>query len=354
MYMFIYVGMSESTVRLAFNTFTENFVNVYYGDYISRPTGAKLDSMMAVFIKMGLPGCIGSTDCVHIKWDRCPADWRHYCKGKEGYPTLVYSVTVDHNRRILGISGSNFGSYNDKTLVRYDTYITDVHDGTVHSDVEYDLYIDGVLTKQKGVYYLCDGGYHKWSCMINPMKHTTQREERLWSEWVESTRKDVECCFGILKGRFRILKAGIQLQSKEKIDFVFFTCCILHNMILAFDGLDIRWEENVEWDTLNPQNGSSDDGYDISEVLNNWNSGTDNSILLQEQRIYNRIQSMEASVSTTQFVDNETEIDTDIGYDMMRKNLVQHFAKAYALGNVQWPRGFSMEQKDRLKCYNKR
>jgi Plant transposon protein len=39
-------------------------------------------------------------------------------------------------------------------------------------------------------------------------------EERL-SEWIESFRKDAECVFGILKGRFRVLKTGIRLDGPQ-------------------------------------------------------------------------------------------------------------------------------------------
>ena len=64
---------------------------------------------------MGLPGCIGSTDCVHVKWDRCPTKLTNLCKGKEGYPTLVFSCMVDYKRRILSVSPSNLGTNNNKT-----------------------------------------------------------------------------------------------------------------------------------------------------------------------------------------------------------------------------------------------
>ena len=63
-------------------------------------------------------------------------------------------------------------------------------------DLEFEVFVDGTLVKKSGVYYLCDGSYRKWACIINPMKHTSFRDDRLWSEWVESTRKDVECLFG--------------------------------------------------------------------------------------------------------------------------------------------------------------
>ena len=45
----------------------------------------------------------------------------------------------------------------------------------VHEDVSFNVYVNGVLKPIKGVYYIRDGGYHKWTCMINPMKHTSVR-----------------------------------------------------------------------------------------------------------------------------------------------------------------------------------
>ena len=66
-------------------------------------------------------------------------------------------------------------------------------------------------------------------------------ETRL-SEWLESMRKDVECTFGILKGRFRILKAGIMLHGVDVADSIWLTCCALHNMLLEIDGITGEWD----------------------------------------------------------------------------------------------------------------
>jgi hypothetical protein len=51
------------------------------------------------------------------------------------------------------------------------------------------------------------------------------------------------------------------MASQIEIDMAFFTCCILNNLLLAYDGLDVRWESGVNWTTLNPQ-GRSHDDYD--------------------------------------------------------------------------------------------
>lgn len=86
----------------------------------------------------------------------------------------------------------------------------------------------------------------KWEILIPPSKFPPTEMESRWSKALESVRKDVECFFGILKGRFRILKLGILFQDLEDIDNMFFTCCALHNMLHAFDGLD-DLEPTVEW-----------------------------------------------------------------------------------------------------------
>lgn len=73
-----------------------------------------------IFMKGWVYRCIGPTDCVHTKWGRCPVSLTHLCKGKEEYSPLAYSCTVDHHRRILGVSPPNYGTRNDKTIFRLD------------------------------------------------------------------------------------------------------------------------------------------------------------------------------------------------------------------------------------------
>ena len=81
---------------------------------------------------------------------------------------------------------------------------------------------------------------------MEPSKYPLSESDLLFSKSLESVRKGVECFFGILKGRFRILKLAMAYQKQERIDNVFFTCCILHNMLHTLDGMD-KLEENTNW-----------------------------------------------------------------------------------------------------------
>ena len=50
-------------------------------------------------------------------------------------------------------------------------------------------------------------------------------DEIRWSKWLESMHKDVECTFGILKGRRQILKAGVRIHGVDGVDDVWLTMC---------------------------------------------------------------------------------------------------------------------------------
>lgn len=82
--------------------------------------------------------------------------------------------------------------------------------------------------------------------LVPPIKTHNSIEEHSWSKRLESVRKDIECCFGRVKGRWRLFRGSIQFGSREKIDNAWFTVCILHNMLHKFNGLDVM-EEDADW-----------------------------------------------------------------------------------------------------------
>ena len=80
----------------------------------------KLQRINKEYNAAGLPGCVGSMDVVHVKWSNCPTGNHNHAKGKEGYPTLGFQCVTDFNRRVMEIYGPQFGSRNDKDIVKHD------------------------------------------------------------------------------------------------------------------------------------------------------------------------------------------------------------------------------------------
>ena len=238
--------IGKETVRSFFHRFIAYFgSDEVFSSYVHPPISeAAIAVTEEMYRKKGLPGCIGSVDCVHIEWDRCPSRRAMQHTGKEGCPTLSFEVVVDHCRRIQSATLGFAGSVNDKTIVRFDGYVKKLRDGTLFGDKTFKLLgKDGdgnqIVVNQQGYYLICDGGYHKWRVLQCPNKYTANENFRRLSQRIESLRKDVECTFGILKIRFKILKYPLLYRKEKTINLIFRTCCVLHNILLDVDGRDL-------------------------------------------------------------------------------------------------------------------
>jgi len=171
-------------------------------------------------------------------------------------------------------------------------------------------------------------------------------------------RKDVECTFGILKGRWRILKTGICVHCVDKVDAIWLTCCALHNWLLDIDGLSDKWNDGVlvsDWDgelgqmdfdglvesipnsiarlstNLDPCNydlSNMGPGEDVVGEICHGDRG-------EEEEIEHGVMTCVNSMSLVYF----------------RRQLVVHFSIMFAQNLIKWPRNRSDKWVDREKLF---
>ena len=246
----------------------KNFVTIY-GNYkfqqVVRPPAAddieEVQQCMYAYGIAGLPGCIGSVDCVHIDWE---APWRlknlTEC-GRYGgsRKTMVCQMACNNKRKILSATSAFYGTWNDATITKYDPFVQSVIRGE-YKDVDYHVYdINGHTFKQKGCWLLVDGGYSRVAPHLQYPYPDHSGNECGWMlrTRMESIRKDIECTFGILKKRFLILKRSIRCQDPSMVSPIINTCCALHNMLIDHDEWCL-----VEGNTTNTAGLQYDDGDD--------------------------------------------------------------------------------------------
>jgi hypothetical protein len=256
--------------------------------------------------------------------------------------------------------------------------MTDLKNGHIMDDLFFDLYERGggadgdtIVKKRryKGAWLLVDNGYLAWPTTVPPIKTTSSRVEIRFSSWLESMRKDVECTFGILKGRWRILKTGIRLAGVENADKIFLTCCALHNWLLDVDGLSEPWDGGIStsaaaagqddemsgggWDGEMGQYDEEDFGV-LPAAVRNLNNpvamrsydlsgmgpGSD-AILTNGEELENYVEESAAvdndDSCSDQNVNNQVELVRKLSLAEFRKRLIIHFDIAYHRGEVKWP-----------------
>ena len=296
--------------RVAFASFAKKFCRLIASElgplHIRVPASTDdLRTLSAAYAKVGFPGACGSTDGVQIAWEGCPFAMRQTFSGKEKHPTVGFNVTVDPSLRILHVSGMFAGRFNDKTKIHYDVYVQKLRNDE-YKGFSYSLRDQrGVSHQENAPYLICDNGYHRWLQLMCPSKTTSNAALALWSRQLESVRKDVERCFGVMKKRFRVLKLPILLRDVTEINDVFKTCAVLHNVLLTHDSQG---------------NSFADQGY--------FRRGVQQGLPITQRRriLVNRtIRFLEAEHDFS-YVGREAIVDVEVDrdFDIQRNNLAIH------------------------------
>jgi hypothetical protein len=211
-------NISTSEVHLFFDTFP-------HAMHEMRDI-TELRRVSKYYEESGLPGCCGSMDVVHVKWTSCPTGDHNRAKGKGGYPSLAFQCIADFIRRILAVYGPQFGTRNDKEIVKDDPNVHFVRTGW-YKDVLWNYYTaEGRVEQDRGAYLICDNGYLRWPTSICPYAGCENSSlEGFFLTNLESVRKDVECTFGILKKRRQVLNDGLVYRDINKCEKIFNACC---------------------------------------------------------------------------------------------------------------------------------
>ena len=331
--------ISRECHRQFFNVFIFYGSTVLYNLHVTLPAmNTDLSEFEHLFELAGYNGCIGSSDGTHVGMLSC-ASWATiaHLGPKLNIPSRTYNATVTHCRQILGTTCGHPSTWNDKSIILYDDLVKGVHEGKLFHDHEFTLLeYDGsgnvVEIKYKGVWFMVDNGYLDWSTTIPPMKNAVSYKCIRFSEWLESMRKDVECTFGILKGRFCILRYGIRLRSIKKCDEIWKTCCALHNRLLFIDGLHKHWDK-----------GTSSNWEDSNTKYQNRNAGKFALNRLQKNMSgYEEVNPDENTVRTNnahldEYLVHGRRVVRNMPMKIFQRCLIEHFDIRFNQHTVVWP-----------------
>jgi len=171
------------------------------------------------------------------EWKNCPMSWRgSFTNGKDQVPTIGLEAVVDSRYYFWHAFFGVPGSQNDINVIDQSDLFEELTRGNapeVHFVLNNKVYDMG--------YYLTDGIYPEWYVLMQSFKNPVDNKQQLLTELQEAKRKQVECAFGVLQARWRILALACKLWRKEAMDLVITCCIILHNMIV-----EDEWEENED------------------------------------------------------------------------------------------------------------
>ena len=152
----------------------------------------------------GFPGCLGSLDCTHWSWKNCPVALAGQYKGKEKSPTIVLEAVASYNLRFWHAFFGTPGSLNNINVLDR----SPLFEGVLHKQAP-QVTFKLNSNHYHYTYYLSDGIYPSWSTLIKSKSGSNDPPSSHYTTEHKSFRKDIECAFGVPKGKFQIIKRPV-------------------------------------------------------------------------------------------------------------------------------------------------
>lgn len=177
--------------------------------------------------KWQFPHCLGSVDGKHIRITR-PANSGSFFYNYKGFYSIVLLGIVNSNCEfILANIGTN-GRVSDGGVIENTQFYQKLTNNLLNIPNERQLPGTNI---QLPFVFIGDEAFALRSDFMKPFSQKDLNHERkIFNYRLSRARNTVECTFGILASRFRILHTEINLKLK-KIEKVVLACCVIHNFL---------------------------------------------------------------------------------------------------------------------------
>ncbi len=247
-------GIGRSTACNIFQEFVTAVVVVLKQRFLRHPTDQEFQDIARGFRDTwGMPQCVGAIDGTHIPII-APSEHRNSYYNRKGWYSMICQAVCDHRGRFWDIYVGWPGRCHDarvfanSPLLQSDTCrVPNVTEP--FANVQVPMFIAG------------DPAYPllTWLMKAYPENAGTPEEQRYFNYRLSRARMVIECAFGRLKGRWRLLMKRMD-NDLSLVPTIVLAACVLHNMCETLgddveDGLPAVVQQPVQH---HPQNARAD------------------------------------------------------------------------------------------------
>lgn len=212
--------------------------NIFKNDFLPMPDKDMWKSIADVFLKNAqFPHCIGAVDGKHIRVQMFPNSGSMNLNYKN-YFSIVLMAIVDSNYKFIYVDIGAFGKDCDSAIFKETIFwklleqkklnIPDAESINTNDILPYALVGDEAFALSDHLYRPYGG-------------NNISVEKRIFNYRLTRARRYVECAFGILTNKWRILHRSLNV-SKEFAKDIVKACVVLHNIVREYDGFHFEEE----------------------------------------------------------------------------------------------------------------
>lgn len=200
------------------------------------PTKERFKTISRDFYKLwNFPNVIGAIDGKHVRII-CPKNTGSMFFNYKKYFSVVLQAVVDANYQFIAIDVGGYGKQSDGGTFQASNFYKMLL--TKDIEIPSPTYLPGTTVKTPYV-FLGDDAYPLLTFLIKPYNgKNLSFEEECYNDRHSRARKTVECAFGLIYAKWRLLSKAIETKNLDTTDNIIKCICLLNNIILQREGLE--------------------------------------------------------------------------------------------------------------------
>lgn len=172
-----YMRIAETTSLECLAKFAKGIRKNFGDKYLKRPTTEDIQHLLQLGQARGFPGMLGSVDCMHWQWKKCPIAWKgQFTHGYYGVPTIMLEAVASHDLWIWHAFFDVASSNNDINVLDQSPLFTEVLQGRAPP---IQFIVNG--NDHDMGYYLADGIYPEWATFVKTIPLPQSDKARLFA-----------------------------------------------------------------------------------------------------------------------------------------------------------------------------
>ncbi len=202
------------------------------------PTEEKWVAIADQFFKnANFPNCIGAVDGKHIRI-KCPANSGSLYFNYKKYYSVILMAVADVNYSFIMVDIGSYGRLGDSGVFKESAMGKRLYREQLNLPPERPL--PGTSEPRLPFVLVGDEAFALHTNLLRPFpSRQLNVERRIFNYRLSRARRVVECAFGILSNKWRVLLVGMLVDPDFAVDITKATC-VLHNFVRRRDGVNFE------------------------------------------------------------------------------------------------------------------
>lgn len=183
-------------------------------------------------MKNKFPHCCGNLDGKHIRVIK-PAKYGSMCYNYKMYNSIVLLAVTDSKNKFIIIDVGAYGKDSDGSVLSNSSFYQKLENGDIQLPPAEPLPNSNIMAPYV---FLGDEAFPLKTFIMRPYprRQATDVTKIRFNKRLSATRVSVECTFGMMASKFRMLYKTIETSVENAIKIVM-SICLLHNILIDID-----------------------------------------------------------------------------------------------------------------------